>query len=208
MNTIKRILAVTVVTPLFCASLRAEACRDQSCVSFDTGLALQQPVTIRDTLGGTSAKAEFAPGLRFDLAAEYPLDEFWSIGLETGIIFNPVNSLGGVPISSLGGSLDFYEFPLLFDVTYRLPPQGYFQAYVSAGVGGVATWFYQDQFNYSSDLTLGYQVAIGTNYELGKNWELGLAYKLLGTTRRDFGNGFEADGNLTHSFLATLTCKF
>lgn len=208
MKTDKILVGTAAMALVACWASRAEEPRDQCYMSMDAGLALQEGITLKDTLYGGSAKVEMDPGFRFDVDLGFRLSSSWRIGLESGIIYNSVTSIGGAPISDSSASLDLYEFPLLFTVTYEIPPQGPLTAYVSAGVGGVATWFYEDQFNYSSDLTAGYQVAAGVNYELNKNWELGVAYKLLGTTERDFGDGIKADGNLTHSFLAALAIRF
>ena len=187
-------------------NIHAQEASSKSYMRFDAGAALQQDLTIRDSGG---AKISYDTGFRFDVIGGGRFNESWSAELEVGMIHNSVKTIGGVPLSSTGESLDHYQFPMMVNVVYKLPFRGRLSAHVGAGIGGVYSWFWGGNIlNSSTDLTFGYQGMLGVNYAITKRWDLGLAYKFLGTTEHDLGSGVKADGTRSHALLAAATFNF
>jgi len=177
----------------------------QGFLSFEGGMALTQDTIIHDTDG--SRKFSFDTGLRFDLRAGANSPRGWGFDLDVGVIYSPFK---GNPLSDIG-SLDYYEIPMMLDITYTLPRLGPFKAYIGAGIGAVCsvfTGYGTSLLGFDTEYTFGYQGTAGIRYSLSEHWDIGIAYKFLGTTEHDLGSGVSMDGTLTHSFLAAMTYKF
>ncbi len=174
----------------------------QAYLGFDVGLALQQDLTVQDTGGG---KLSFDPGVRLDLGGGVHLSPSWKLGLELGIIYNSVSSIGG-QTGGFGG-VDYLQMPIMANVIYTLPLKGPVSAYAGVGVGGVYEVLATDWFGSEESFSFGYQGMLGVKYALSETVDLGLAYRLLGTIEHDLGDA-TVDGTFSHSIVAAFTFKF
>jgi opacity protein-like surface antigen len=204
MNTLRtKILFAGVAGVLICmaSNLLAQDVPGGWYLGVDTGLALQQELTIEDTSQASwfhdplPQKASFGPGIRLDVSGGVHLSESWKTEVEVGFIYNP------------GSSLDYFQVPMIANVIYTLPLHGPISAYVGAGAGGVAGVLWSDLFSSEGGLAFGYQAIVGVKYALKEDLDLGLSYKFLGTTGHDLGAA-RVDGTFSHSILAAVTFKF
>ena len=184
-------------------------------MSFDLGAALQQNITMKDSIGD-SETVTFDPGVRLDFDFGYNVTKHWATELEIGLAVNQVKS------SSILGTdfmeVDWVELPIMVNVIYTQPLGSHFSAYIGGGLGGVFS-DYSNEFGGTteSDTTCGFQGLAGFKYVINDRWDLGLTYKFLGTTDHDVGSGYDSNGNpteftsdgtMTHSILVAITCKF
>jgi hypothetical protein len=99
---------------------------DKFYLGFDAGVALQQDVTLSDSIGD-SEKVTFDPGARLDLQFGYSFTENWAAELEFGLIVSPVKSSYVLGADYM--DVDLIEFPLLVNVIYSHPLGSHFSAY-------------------------------------------------------------------------------
>ena len=171
------------------------------------GLALMQDLTLKDTGG---AKMSFDPGARFDLSLGYRLTKALNADFQTGFLYNSVDRIAGISLSSVGASAEFYQIPLLVGLNYTLPIHGPIKGFLGADVGGVI-----GRFNASgpggniehTDFTFGYQGTAGIKYEFNDQIDLGVVYKFLGTTDHHFGSGTKSDGTMAHCIMICFQMK-
>jgi opacity protein-like surface antigen len=175
----------------------------------EAGAAFQQGLAIK---GGD--KMDFDTGFRFDIGPGWQFTPSLAAELEVGVIYNTVDSIGSLPVSSYGGSANFYQVPVLANLVFTLPLQGPLRPYIGAGVGGVATVVDLTtplgEVN-DSDFVFGYQALAGVQYALSEHVELGAAYKFLGTTDHHWSQDsvtLDTEPTYSHSVLVTLTWKF
>jgi opacity protein-like surface antigen len=182
---------------------------DRFYVSTDVGPAFQQGINI---IGADEIK--FNTGVRGDVSLGYRFAPWIATELAAGFIWNSADSIGGVPISSYGGSLDLYEIPLMGNLILTTPAKHGFQPYVGGGVGVVAA-----KLDFTSplgdihdtDYTFSYQAMAGVNYQLSQNLVLGLGYKYLCTRDHSWtenGVTLDTEGTATHSVTLSLTWSF
>jgi opacity protein-like surface antigen len=178
-------------------------------VNLDAGIALPQSVNIQG-----ADRMDFDKGIRFDAGVGYVLTKTLSVGVETGIIHNSVDKIGGVPVSTYGGNAEIFQVPLVADLIFTPPLKGILKPYIGAGVGGVATVANLDTplgaVN-DMDVTFCFQGIAGIKCAAGEHLEFGVAYKFLGTLDHSWSeNGvtLNTDGILTHSIVAVITWKF
>ena len=189
-------------------------------VRFDGGVALQQDITLSDSVGD-SEKVSFDPGARLDTQFGYSFTENWAAELEFGFIVSPVKSSCALGTDYM--NVDLVELPLLVNVIYTQPLGRHFSIYAGGGIGGVLSDYNNDYGGTTETASaFAYQGLAGIKYLINDRWELGIGYKFLGTTGYDVGSGiawdenkhywvpteFHSDGNVTHSILVTLTCRF
>ncbi len=182
----------------------------------DIGAAFQQDDSIRSSAFGNSGKVDYDAGLRAGVHLGYNWLPCFATELETGVIYNDINSINGNVFSNFGASGALYEIPLLVNFIYK-PLHGRFQPYVGAGCGGAVTIFdssaaplFGSNFN-DSDFAFAYQGEVGFKYSVSRHVQLGLAYQFLGTTDHswsDHGVPFKTDGIMTHSIVATFDWRF
>ncbi len=183
---------------------------------FDGGAALQQGITLSDSVGD-SEQVAFDPGARLDMEMGYNLAPNWAVELELGLIISPVKYSYALGTDYMGVNL--VQFPVLVNVIYSRPLGHHFSVYAGGGVGGVFS-HYEDEYGDTtpSASAFGYQGVAGVKYALNQRWDLGVGYKILGTAGYDVGSGvaydgttpteYKSSGNLTQSILVTLACKF
>lgn len=184
-------------------------------LSFDAGVALQQDITMSDTIGD-SETVTFDPGARLDFDFGYNFTKNWAAELEIGLVANQVKNSFFLGTDFM--EVDLVELPIMVNVIYTQPLGRHFSTYIGGGIGGVFS-DYSNEFGETtaSDTTFGFQGLAGVKYAINERWDIGVAYKFLGTTGHDVGPGFDSNGNptefksdgtLTHSILVVLTCKF
>lgn len=199
-------LALTLINAI---NLKAEVIQERAYLGFDGGVALQQEVTIKAPAG--SVNATFDPGFRIGIRGGYQLWEELSLELESGLIYNSMDKISGVSLSSVGASAELYQVPIMANAIYSFTLQEPFSFYAGGGLGAVVSDFRASAFGSSGnswDTTFGYQLMAGFKYAFDTGWELNLGYKFLGTTGHDLGSGLKTDGTGTHSILAGFTYKF
>ena len=184
---------------------------------FDAGVALQQDVTISDSIGD-SEKVTFDPGVRLDWMLGYQFNEHWAAEFEFGLIANRVKHSDMLGTDYF--SVTYFQFPVLVNGIYTLPlnRSKSCSVYFGAGLGGVFSQFIDEYGdNTPGESAFAYQGLAGFRWAINPRWEAGLGYKFLGTAEHDVGDGwdsngnptaFKADGSVTHSILATVTYRF
>jgi len=180
-------------------------------VSFEGGITVVEDTTIHDG-SDTPAKVSFEPGFRLDLKVGGTFTNGLGLDVDFGLIYNQMKVN---PLSTESGTLDFYQIPMMLEVTYTLPRLGSFRAYLGCGIGAVYGIFAGDGtglLGFDSDLAFGYQATAGLKYALSDDLEIGVAYRFLGTSEHELDSGFgsviKMDGTLTHALLATISLKF
>ena len=185
-------------------------------LGFDGGVALQQSVTLNDSVGD-SDRVTFDSGARLDLQLGYNFVTNWAAEFELGLIISPVKYSYTLGTDYMG--VDLVQMPLMVNVIYSRPLGRHFSVYAGGGVGGVFS-YYEDEYGDTtpSASAFAYQGLAGVKFALNKKWDLGVGYKFLGTTEYDVGSGvaydgatpteYKSSGNAVHSILLTLTCKF
>lgn len=177
----------------------------------EVGAAFAQDVTIKNTGG---AKASFNPGVRGGFALGYNLSDSFAAEFESGVIWNSMDTLGGMSVSDAGATIDLYQIPFLANLVYKTPVKSGFSGYIGAGVGGVASILdvsAQGNNGNDTDFTFAYQGMAGVKYAICKNMDVGVAYKFLGTLDHSWnigGGGLSTEALYTHSVLATFTFRF
>lgn len=156
---------------------------------------------------------EFHNGVRADIALGLRANSWLSAEFASGVIWNAVDKIGGVPVSSYNGSIDLYQIPIMGNVILRAPRTHGFQPYIGAGLGCVAGML---DFNtplgkiHDTDYTFGFQAFAGLNYRLSHHLEVGIGYKYLQTHNEgwtDGGVALHTEGIATHSIFAALVWK-
>ena len=184
-------------------------------MSFDLGAALQQDITMKDSIGDRET-VTFDPGVRLDFDFGYNFTKHWAGELEIGLAVNQVKSSYFLGTDFM--NVDLVELPIMVNVIYTQPLGRHFSAYIGGGLGGVIS-DYNNEFGGTteSDTTFGFQGLAGIKYVINDRWDLGVTYKFLGTTDHDVGSGYDSNGNsteftsdgtMTHSILVAITCKF
>jgi len=188
---------------------------DKLYLGFDIGAAFQQDITLSDSIGD-SEKVTFGTGARLDCQLGYNFTPNWAAEVEVGLVISPVAQSYVLGTDFM--SVDYTELPVMVNVLYTRPLGHHFSAYGGGGIGGVFSG-YSNDFGGSTptESAFGFQVMAGIKYVISDRWDFRVAYKFLGTTGHDVGSGydsngmpteFRSDGNLTHSVLLVLTCKF
>ncbi len=175
----------------------------------DLGPAFLQTVNIVD-----ADQIKFNTGIRGDLNLGYRLTPWFAAELEGGVIWNSADTIGGVALSSYGGSLDLYQIPMLGNVVFTLPLDHGFNAKVGGGAGAVASILH---FNsplgdiHNTDYTFAYQFFSGLSYQVAKNFEVGVGFKLLRTNNHyweENGVTLTTGGAMTYSVTGSFTWVF
>ena len=178
-------------------------------VNFDGGVAIPQNVNIK---GGDTIN--FGTGFRLDAGVGYRLLKPLVAELDAGVIDNAVTTIGGVTVSSYGGSARLYQIPLVAQLIYSPVQKGVFRPFIGAGAGGIATVANLQtplgSIN-DTDYTFCYQGVAGVKLAANEHLEFGVIYKFLGTLDHSWSeNGvtLKTDGILTHAIMAVVTWKF
>lgn len=198
------------------SSYYSEPLSDTFYVGMDAGVAIQDDITVNNSLG-ESEEVAFDPGVRFDGQLGYCITKNWAAELDVGVIVSQVNR--SIVLGAESMNVDLIQVPMVVNVIYSFPIGRGFSAYVGGGGGGIFSE-YNNEFGGStpSDEAFAYQALAGIRYAMSAQWEIGLGYKFLGTSRHDIGEGvgfdgytpttYKSDGTMTHAAMATLTYRF
>jgi OmpA-OmpF porin, OOP family len=197
-------------------------------VGLDAGVALGQDVALTRVNGqdlplsfnmaGFSTtldqpKFQLGTGTRLDLMAGYNFSESLALELETGFLYNPINTLTtsgvffGVPFTEdTPLDLNLWQVPLLANVVYTIPLHSNFKPFIGAGAGGIWS-IISGEGSTEYDFTFAFQGLAGVKYVLSDRADIGVVYKFLGTLSHDFGD-VKTDPFYTSSILAIFTLRF
>ncbi|HWC60225.1 MAG TPA: outer membrane beta-barrel protein [Verrucomicrobiae bacterium] len=200
-----------VVLTLGAASLavNAHARERDFYLSLDAGASIIQDVNIK---GGNTI--ELNPGARIDGAFGWQFSRSLAAEFETGITLNSVEKIGGVAVSSYGGSADIYQVPMLVNLVYTPPTHCKIKPFIGAGGGGIATIADMQtplgNVN-DTDFTFGYQGFAGVKWTLSRCTDIGLTYKFMGSLDHNWSSGgvaLKTDAIFTHALLLSFRWKF
>lgn len=200
-----KVLSLFLLVGLGGGAWAQEADSSHFYTKFEFGAALQDTADVTEILGFSTNPAldlEMDPGIRVGLAAGYQCNEALALELESGLIFNSIDTINGTS----PGSYDIYQVPVLLSLIYRIPIGKHFSGYVGGGGGGVMALLEGDDSD--DDITYAWQVQAGAEWAVGEHLNLGLGYKLLGTGEVEWGNLATIDSLMTHSILASLRLEF
>ncbi len=193
----------------------------------DLGGSYQQNTTLfQSAPAPTTGTATFKYGARGNLALGYNFNKSWAAEVDTGVIWNSMDSVGGVSLNQPppnNASFDTYTIPFLLNLVYKVPLKGDFIPYVAVGAGGSASIlsYSRDGYGYTaSDLVFAYQAEVGLRYRLNPNMFLGVAYQFLGMTDPTWHSvltvgaspptdyQFKESGFYTHTISLSFTWSF
>jgi opacity protein-like surface antigen len=207
------LVPVTLSTALMNSTASSESASDQPgrfSLDADAGVAVMKDLTL--TFNGTGpGHMTFDTGFRFDVAARYHLSGGWDADFEAGVVYNTVDQIAGVSLSSIGASAEFTQIPLIVDIIYNIPVHGPFSLYFGAGMGGTVGLFHASgggENTDHTDFTFGFQGIAGMKYAINDRIDLGLVYKFMGTSDHDFGSGLTSNGSKCHSGMLAFSYKF
>ena len=155
----------------------------------NVGVAFQQAQTGRALKRSLYQSVTFQPGIRFDIEPFYNVTDWFSVGVETALIYNQIHSLqlnnstfysGGESMGN--GSL--YQVPILANARFQFPTDGPFRGFFGGGVGGV--WDYSTLSLGGNNLTsyqwnYAFQLVAGFSYNVAPGLDLETSFKTLCT---------------------------
>jgi opacity protein-like surface antigen len=155
----------------------------------NVGVAFQQAQTGRVLERNVYQSVTFQPGIRFDIEPFYNVTDWFSVGVETALIYNQIHSLqlnnstfysGGKSMGN--GSL--YQVPILANARFQFPSEGPFRGFFGGGVGGV--WDYSTLSLGGNNLTsyqwnYAFQLVAGFSYNVAPGLDLETSFKTLCT---------------------------
>ena len=223
MKTVLRsITKVCAASILSAVGARASDWSDNLYLNADGGGAFRENAQLHQSQGTPQYSTTFNPGIRADIDLGYNLNDSWAVELETGFIWNSVDEIGGVPLSSYSQSIDLYSVPVLANVIFKVPTKTSWTPYFGVGAGGVVGIcdLNNSGTDYSdTDFAFAWQAEAGLKYALTKNASIGIAYKFLGTLNQRYylGGGYpggtmndhvKLDGVYMNAVVATFTWTF
>jgi opacity protein-like surface antigen len=217
--------AVTGAIAISAGSLFAEE-SGKWYLGVDAGGICQHGVTIKgvDMNGPFSFGLQFDPGARVDFRGGYRFDQFWAVEVQTGILYNSVETFDWRQGAGRDDGSDLYQIPILANLVFSHHIGGKWFVSVGGGVGGVFSRLDSGIFLYrntisaydwlggtDTDFQFGYQGMAGIDYAITSRWGLGLRYEFLGTSSHEWtigGRTGNADPTFSHSIMASLTYRF
>jgi opacity protein-like surface antigen len=194
-------LPVAVCALAFCV-LNSRA--DETYLHFDLG-----PAFIQDAAIKSGPDQAFKPGIRGDVAFGYNINDQWAAEIEGGVIWNSLDTIGGVSISPR--TIDFYQYPILVNALYKFPTDNRWSPYFGAGVGGIATHVHATSPGFAAtDFTFGYQIQAGLRYSVTPGVMIDFGYKFLGSMDHKWTNGGTTETNpfYTHAIGFSFSWEF
>ena len=198
----------------------AGLCTSQGAQGFyanaNLGLALAQDVDLDEFIVRTpGAELELNPGMRFSAGGGFYFNDWVSLGLETGFIFNEID----------GSDHDAYlsHVPLLANIILRYDkPNFSLVPYVGAAIGGDLSVISLNDVRApngalvdgsDSDLVFAWQLFAGIRYKLTPQMSIGGGYKFYATESAKWNvensaGDIEVGRSYIHSFGVDFTFKF
>jgi opacity protein-like surface antigen len=184
------------------------------------GPALAQRTDVLEVFGPVSGvKVKYDPGLRLSVAGGYHFCSYFSAELESGIIYNTIDSISGSPEPDAS----LANVPLLCNAVFHLPLESKFTPYCGVGAGGSssvldinhATIAGVSLHGDDAVMVWAVQAFAGFRYEFNDHMAVGAGYKFLATGEPEWdaisagGSGrIRFDKARTHALLAEFTMRF
>ena len=186
----------------------------------DLGAALAENVSLQRFIVPTpGAKIELEPGVRLSVAGGYNFNDLVGVELETGFIFNEIQSMTGF------GSVDAVlgHAPLLANVVLRYDrPDCKWVPYAGAGAGGDASLIALDHViapngavvdGEASTVVFAWQAFAGVRYKITEKISVGASYKFFSSEGASWdvsntSGDIKTDTAKVHTILATFNIKF
>lgn len=192
-----------------CGALTSRAADPGPYVNFDAGVNLVSDVEtifFIPGLGVGIGDVAFDPGFRFGVEGGYRLSDGLGLGLETGFIFNEVESIGGSAIRDVS----LMHVPILANLVFRFENSSPVVPFL--GIGGGATFSIFDvDTDSDTDIVPAWQGLAGLQIKLSDTMSAGLTGKYLGVSSPEFDVGgvfVEPDTIHNYSILASLNWSF
>jgi hypothetical protein len=131
-----------------------------------------------------------------------------------GFMWNSVDHFGGVPLSSVGESVNIYSVPILAGVTLKLPNRTHFIPFLGIAGGANISEFYLNNNgtkNNSTDVEPAVQADAGLSYAINPDTSLGIDYKFMATLAQRYqinGNDISQSGIYIHGIFIILSINF
>jgi OOP family OmpA-OmpF porin len=165
-------------------------------------------------------QAKFDVGSRFDVAGGYQFNKWVAAEVETGFIYNTIESVG---VGFIDGNLG--NFPLTANIVFRVPNRSRLEPYIGGGGGVSFSYLTLDHASYpvpggtlilhgtTTDAVYAYQGFAGLRYHFNDRMALSVSYKFLGTSNASWDvNGapghIRIEGVLTHTAEVGFTLRF
>ena len=173
----------------------------------------------------------FNPGFRFDFAPGYRLNEWIGFELETGCIYNTVDSYtisGNGTFTGTGGNTTLngtttadaqgylLQVPLMVNVEFSYPLEGGWRPFVGAGGGGMfqkmtigtLTSDIQVQGDFNQSNFMGaWEAFAGFGYQVAPGFDVSLAYRMNGVLAPDFA-GYTMNNFFTQAAEFGMNWRF
>jgi len=185
----------------------------------DTGVAFSEDVDVRRFLGpAPGVKIDLETGGRFSVAGGYNFNDWIGVQLETGVIYNEIDSITGA--GNVEGSLS--HVPLLASVVLRYDkPNCPVVPYVGIGMGGDSSSIWLDDVRVGAfvvdgsdaELVFAWQAFAGLRYRINQHMSVGGGYKYFYAEGAEYDvEDIAADIELgkaqVHSFVVDFTWTF
>jgi len=154
----------------------------------------------------------FRPGVRLDVAAGISLTKSFAAELEAGVIYSAAELTRQFHAAMPGGRIilvtssqevDYFQIPVLLNLTYKVPVQSRFKPFIGLGAGGVFSTVQDVNVN---DIQFGVQGLAGFRCIINDRAQLGFVCKVLNSVGES--NDLKPDGHLTASIGLTFTYRF
>jgi len=200
---------------MFAAGVRAGDLASNLYFVEDAGAIFQQDTTLRQTTT-PAYTATFHPGVRGDMMMGANLNDTLALELELGFMWNSMDKVGGVSLSSIDQSLDMYSVPVLANLVCRIPTKSAWTPYLGIGAGAnVGIMDFKDSgLTYAdADVAPAFQAEAGLKYSFSQHAAIGVAYKFFGTldqryNLRSIDDRVTLSGVYVHGVYATFTLSF
>lgn len=211
----KEIIRSIVIVSILASAIgaRAQDFEQNMYVTYDAGAVFQQDANVRQSVG-SNGRISYYPGARADLGLGYNFNTWLSANVSGGFMWNSVDHFGGVPLSSVGESVDIYSVPILAGVTLKLPNHTHFIPFLGISGGGNVSQFFLDvngSKSKSTDVEPAVQAEAGLSYAINPDTSLGLDYKFMATLAQRYqinGNDISQSGIFIHGIFIVLSINF
>jgi opacity protein-like surface antigen len=182
----------------------------------EAGVAIVEDIEgfVDDTVTHIDFDLELDPGVRVDFAPGYNFCHYFGVELNTGFIWNSLDSLntasGSIPVEG-----DLLQIPIFGNVILKYPTPIRLTPFVGAGGGGSYIRLDVDDGDSEAgdDFFAAYQFFGGIRYEIDDGMSIGLTYKYMHLFSEDEETLFTGESSglgdtTTHSISAAVTFSF
>ena len=183
----------------------------------DIGPALTEDLDADFFPGAGTVNLDLDPGMRFGVAGGALFGDYFALELETGWIFNEIDSISG--FDDVDGYVS--QVPFLVNAAFQFRNNTGLTPFIGAGAGGSAIGINLDEAESAlveldgsaGDVVFAWQGFAGLKFELNDNFSVGLIYKFLWSDDAEWevddrAQDIEVDGTRTHSISAMVSYKF